>query len=216
MKKPTLQIDLDVKTLVGCVDILEGFGQPIYNKDFSSLVTEVLNGIILGYQKDGQITVYADEAILGTRFLEILEDLGTLPESNQQYIQEADVDFAIAEVRQKEEEDAKNQLATVKQPLLPLNTEVTDEKTEESSEDGNQRTIKFEDIPDKDSLKQKASTDLEKLSLAFLYTNIPPDVWGTEKAEGLWRRTISNFEKKFQMSKTLVLEEVKGEESPQE
>ena len=214
MKKPTLTIDLSVGTLVGCVDILEGFGQPIYGKDFSALVTEVLNGIILGYQKDGQIPIYKDEAALGTRFLAVLEDLGTLPETNQRYIQEADVDTALKEIRRREDEDIENQLASIRQPLLPPNTtsttstegntgegesrEKNEGNGENEGEEDSTKSVSFDNIPDKDPLKQKASTDIEKAALSFVYTNIPHELWGTDKADGFWRKAVRNFEKKQQ------------------
>lgn len=191
-KKPTLQIDLEVNTLVGCIDILEGFGQSIYQKSFSILITEVLTAIILGYQKDGQIPMYEDEAAVGTRFLAILNDLGNLPEEDRKYIEEADVDSALSEIRQIETQEAQAQLDSVKQPLqAPIIAQETE--TEKETE----KTMDFNSIPDTDPLKQKASSDLEKMALSFIYNNIPPDMWGTDKAEELWRKAIVNFEGKI-------------------
>lgn len=187
-KKPTLQIDLEVNILVGCIDVLEGFGQSIHQKSFSDLVAEVLSAIILGYQKDGQIPMYENEAEVGTRFLAILNDLGNLPEGDRKYIEEADVDTALSEIKQIEVKETQSQFDSMKQPLqAPVLSE------ESKTEAGKEKTIDFNSIPDTDSLKKKASSDLEKLALSFIYNNIPPDLWGSDKAEELWRRAIVNF-----------------------
>lgn len=187
-KKPTLQIDLEVNILVGCIDVLEGFGQSIHQKSFSDLVAEVLSAIILGYQKDGQIPIYENEAEVGIRFLAILNDLGNLLEGDRKYIEEADIDTALSEVKQIEIKETQSQFDSMKQPLqAPVLSE------ESKTEAGKEKTIDFNSIPDTDSLKKKASSDLEKLALSFIYNNIPPDLWGSDKAEELWRRAVVNF-----------------------
>lgn len=184
-KTPLIPIDIPIETLIGCIDILEANGQPISDKTFSLIIQELLTAILLGYQKEGTIPIYETQNIIAQRFLDIVDQMGTINKTDKDYISDTNVESIIEESKRESEEQSKKNLESIKQPLEPIDRSHLLEEP-----DGSITILTFSDIPDADELKKEAITDIQKDTLLLVYNQMSKDLWGSDTAKALWIQVI--------------------------
>jgi len=182
---PLIPIDIPIETLIGCVDILEANGQPISDKTFSLIIQEILTALLLGYQKEGVVPMYETQNIIAQRFLDIVDQMGTMSKTDKDYISDTNIESILEESRKETEEESRKELESVKVPLEPIDKSNTEQNSPEFT-----NFVMLENIPDNDPLKKEAKSSLQQETLCKVYTQISQELWGSDKARTLWIQVI--------------------------
>ena len=181
---PLIPIDVQLETLVGCIDILEANGQSISNKTFSLIIQELLSALVLSYQKEEVVPIYDNSNSVAQRFLDIVDNMGTLSKTDKDYISDTRVDEIIEDSKKEAEEESKKELEYIRIPLD------TFDKTVLKEDNLNVEIVSVDMIPDNDVLKKEAKSPLQQSTLCMVYSRLSQELWGSETARTLWIQVI--------------------------
>jgi len=194
---------LDDWALIGCHDILKAGGKPVADIPMATIVRQVVNALVRNMQLNDRIKTYTDEERLD-RLQELYADdpldLGILLADTFTVEPEDDDDISeiVREaVRQIESEGVPQDIGSEveiskadpiqKQETTPIN--LLDQLCEPF--------FTFQRRAPKDRFVEWAGTqnEIAQAAVCILYTGLPQDLWGSEKAEnmitGLLKRHIS-------------------------
>lgn len=172
----TLTLTLTPKTIAGCIDIIEAFTGEPEDDPIEVILQNVFKTLIVGLVEDGVIKLYDTDEEAEERISPYFEHLGELREKTKGELAEIE---ATMSGENKVSEDNLLEGIEVKEA----------EETEESQTINENLT--FESLPPDDPLVVKVSGD-ERMqnALVLLYSQIPRQFWGTEKAKEFLQHSL--------------------------
>ena len=172
----TLTLTLTPKTIAGCVDIIETFTGEPENDPIEVILQNVFKTLVIGLVEDGVIKLYDTDEEAEERISPYFKHLKELRNKTKGEL--AEIDAVMSGEKQVNEDNLVEKLEV---------TEV--EKTEESQTIN--ENVTFESLPPDDPLVVKVSGD-ERMqnALVLLYSQIPRQFWGTEKAKEFLQHSL--------------------------